>query len=125
MKKTVVLLIVILLNGFIHFVGGQNNKSSKNVWKYEVAQAPYGYEKGKLILTYDKDVLIGEVEDSSGYKIKMSEVSLVKDTLKGVVYIENERVRLKGNIKDSIIIGTVDTFMGVLKFKAIKEVSSK
>ncbi|MBF6597457.1 MAG: hypothetical protein ITF98_04440 [Fermentimonas sp.] len=125
MKKTAVLLIVILLNCFMHFVDAQNNKSSKNVWKYEVAQAPYGYEKGKLILTYDKDVLIGEVEDSSGYKIKMSEVSLVKDTLKGVVYIENERVRLKGNIKDSIIIGTVDTFMGVLKFKAIKEVSSK
>lgn len=125
MKKTAVLLIVILLNGFMHFVDAQNNKSSKNVWKYEVAQAPYGYEKGKLILTYDKDVLIGEVEDSSGYKIKMSEVSLVKDTLKGVVYIENERVRLKGNIKDSIIIGTVDTSMGVLKFKAIKEVSSK
>ena len=125
MKKTAVLLIVILLNCFMHFVDAQNNKSSKDVWKYEVAQAPYGYEKGKLILTYDKDVLIGEVEDSSGYKIKMSEVSLVKDTLKGVVYIENERVRLKGNIKDSIIIGTVDTFMGVLKFKAIKEVSSK
>ncbi len=125
MKKTAVLLIVILLNGFMHFIDAQNNISSKNVWKYEVAQAPYGYEKGKLILTYDKDVLIGEVEDSSGYKIKMSEVSLVKDTLKGVVYIENERVRLKGNIKDSIIIGTVDTSMGVLKFKAIKEVSSK
>ena len=125
MKKTAVLLIVILLNCFMNFVDAQNNKSSKNVWKYEVAQATYGYEKGKLILTYDKDVLIGEVEDSSGYKIKMSEVSLVKDTLKGVVYIENERVRSKGNIKDSIIIGTVDTFMGVLKFKAIKEVSSK
>ena len=125
MKKTVVLLIVILLNGFIHFVGAQNNKSSKNVWKYEVAQAPYGYKKGRLILTYDKDVLIGEVEVNSGYKIKMNKVSLVNDTLKGRVYIDNELVNLKGNVKDSIIIGTVDTSMGVLKFKAIKDVSSK
>ena len=78
-----------------------------------------------MILTKDKDVLIGVVEVNSGLKINMNKVSLVNDTLKGGVYIDNELVNLKGNVKDSIIIGTVDTSMGVLKFKAIKEVSSK
>lgn len=54
----------------------------------------------------------------------MRDVTLVNDTLKGGVYIENELVRLQGNVKDSIIVGTVDTSMGKMNFRAKKEASS-
>lgn len=124
MKKTVVLLIVMFLSVVTVLVIAQNKNSSKSVWNYEVPQAPYGYDKGKLIITDNNNSISGEVEISSGYKIKMNEVSLIKDTLKGVVYIDNELVRLKGNVKDTIIVGTADTSMGLLKFRAIKEVNS-
>lgn len=124
MKKIEALFIVMLFSGVMVFVVAQNNKSTKNVWKYEVSQAPYGYDKGRLILTTVNKVLTGEVEVSSGYRIKMSDVTLVNDTLRGGVYIDNELVNLKGNVKDSIIVGTVDTSMGLLNFKAKKEVSS-
>ena len=87
-------------------------------------QAPYGYDKGKIILTNDSNVLTGEVEINSGYIVKMRDVTLVNDTLKGGVYIENELVRLQGNVKDSIIVGTVDTSMGKMNFRAKKEASS-
>ena len=124
MKKSVVLLIVMFLSVVTVLVIAQNKNSSKSVWNYEVPQAPYGYDKGKLIITDNNNSISGEVEISSGYKIKMNEVSLIKDTLKGVVYIDNELVRLKGNVKDTIIVGTADTSMGLLKFRAIKEVNS-
>lgn len=124
MKKATTLLILVILSGVMVFVVAQNKKNSKNVWKYEVSQAPYGYEKGNLIVTNDSSGLKGEIEISSGYKIKMREVAIVKDTLRGSVFIENELVRLKGNMKDSIIVGTVDTSKGKLSFKAKKVASS-
>ena len=124
MKKATTLLILVILSGVMVFVVAQNKKNSKNVWKYEVSQALYGYEKGNLIVTNDSSGLKGEIEFSSGYKIKMREVAIVKDTLRGSVFIENELVRLKGNMKDSIIVGTVDTSMGKLSFKAKKVASS-
>ena len=124
MKKATTLLILVILSGVMVFVVAQNKKNSKNVWKYEVSQALYGYEKGNLIVTNDSSGLKGEIEISSGYKIKMREVAIVKDTLRGSVFIENELVRLKGNMKDSIIVGTVDTSMGKLSFKAKKVASS-
>lgn len=124
MKKTAALFIVMILSGVMVFVVAQNKKSTKNVWRYEVPQAPYGYDKGKIILTNDSNVLTGEVEINSGYIVKMRDVTLVNDTLKGGVYIENELVRLQGNVKDSIIVGTVDTSMGKMNFRAKKEASS-
>lgn len=124
MKKTAALFIVMILSGVMVFVVAQNKKSTKKVWRYEVPQAPYGYDKGKIILTNDSNVLTGEVEIKSGYIVKMRDVTLVNDTLKGGVYIENELVRLQGNVKDSIIVGTVDTSMGKMNFRAKKEASS-
>ncbi len=120
MKKTTALLIVMLISVVTVFVYAQNQKSTKSVWSYEVPEAPYGYEKGNLVLTRYGRVVTGEVEVNSGYKIKMKDVTLEKDTLKGEVYIENELVDLKAIVKDSIIVGTVNTSMGVMSFKAKK-----
>lgn len=120
MKKTVAFLVAVFLSGLMFFVIAQNNKSSKTVWNYEVPRAPYGYDKGSLILTKEDNTVSGEVEVRPNYKVKMRDVSLKNDTLKGAVYIDNEYVSLLGNVTDSVITGHVDTSMGRLNFTAKK-----
>lgn len=123
MKKTIVLMITLVLSGLMMLVIAQNSKPSQTVWKYEVPRAPYGLDKGKLILNNENNELTGIVEISPSQRVNMRNISIVNDTLRGSVYIDAEYVRLLGNVKDSVIVGTVDTSMGLLDFKAKKESS--
>ncbi len=114
------ILILMLLVGAMGITVAQNHKKATSEWKYEVPQAPYGYEKGTFSLTKDKDSVSGELQLNSGYKIKMEEVSLKNDTLKAGVYVDSEYVRVLARVKDNKMSGTVDTSMGVLEMKAEK-----
>lgn len=121
MKKTTALLFAVILSGLMIFAVAQSNKSERTVWKYEVPKAPYGYDKGTLILTKENNVITGVVQMGSGYNINLQNVSLVNDTIRGNAYIDSEYVALLGNVRDSVIVGTVDTSMGLMDFKAVRD----
>ena len=89
-------------------------------WKYSVPEAPYGYEKGIISLVEVDKKLSGELKFDSGYKVKLSSVSLKSDTLRLTAYVESEYVSAVSKVKGNEMEGKVDTSMGVMRLKAEK-----
>lgn len=54
-------------------------------WKYEVAGAPTGYDKGTLVFAEKDGKLAGEVKFADGYKIDLKDVSFESGVLKSGV----------------------------------------
>ena len=89
-------------------------------WKYSVPEAPYGYEKGIISLVEVDKKLSGELKFDSGYKVKLSSVSLKSDTLRLTAYVESEYVSAVSKVKGNEMEGKVDTSMGVMRLKPEK-----
>lgn len=122
MKKILVVLFLMVACGFAVQLNAQVKGAKKVVgdWKYEVAQAPYGYNKGTISIAEQKNVLSGEVKFDSGYSVKLQDVSLQNDTLKMGVYVESEFVNVITKLKGNKMEGTVDSSQGKMPIKADK-----
>lgn len=101
-------------------VCAQSNKSVVGEWKYSVPEAPYGYEKGVISLSEKEKVLSGDLIFDSGYKVKLSSVSLKADTLRLGVYIESEYISVVSKVKGNKMEGSVDSSQGKMTLKADK-----
>ena len=126
--KRIIHTIVILLSAASFFsLNAQNKKTISAVgkWKYEVTQAPYGYDKGLFEIKETKDSLTGEITFTSGQKAKLQKMTMRNDTLWANVYAGGENVKLETKVDKSTIIGSVDTSMGVMSLKADKIVEQK
>ncbi len=84
-------------------------------------EAPSGYEKGVIFLVEKDKALSGDLVLDSGYKVKLSNVSLKSDTLRLGAYVESEYVTVVSKVKGNKIEGKVDTSMGILGLKAEKK----
>lgn len=89
-------------------------------WKYEVKQAPYGYQKGVLEITEKKDTLTGFINFDSGQRVPFSKMTIRNDSIWADIYVENEFVELEGKMIDSQMNGSVSTSMGKMDFEADK-----
>ncbi len=125
MRRVSTILLLICLSGAIHMTEAQHSKIKKSEWRYEVSRAPQGYEKGMIILTDDNAQLKGEVQLSSGYTVKMDNITLKKDTLKATVFVESEYVQLQLKMNEQTMRGTANTSMGFLEVKAERVVKEK
>lgn len=103
----------------------QNKNKAIGKWKYEVSQAPYGYDTGIIEIKEQKNVLGGEVFFNSGYGVKLQKVTLQNDTLRTSTYVDSEYVDIVAHIKDKKMEGIVDTSMGKMKLKAEKVVNTQ
>jgi len=122
MKKALILTVLFALVISLNVVVAQNNK--KDVignWKYEVPSAPYGYEKGTLVISEKEGKLAGEVKFSDGYKIEMKTVAYESGVLKCGLYVDSNYVSISGKVEDEKITGTVNTPDGELKLSAEKQ----
>ena len=97
------------------------NKDVVGSWKYEVAGAPYGYEKGTLVFTEKEGKLVGEVNFADGYKIEMKEVKIEEGGIvKCGLYVDYEYISVKVKLEGTKMTGSVNTPDGELKLKADK-----
>ena len=122
MKRFVLFFNLMLVTSSL-FVGTAQNVSDQKLvgdWKYEVSQAPYGFEKGTIVFSNKEDVISGEVVFGSGYQVKLQELTFNKDTLMANAYVDGEYVSITAHIKKDIIEGKVNTSMGVMGLKAKK-----
>ena len=120
MRKLLVVFGLLFIIGAFFNVNAQSNKTVVGEWKYSVPEAPYGYEKGVISLVEKEKVLSGDLIFDSGYKVKLSSVSLKTDTLRLGVYIESEYISVVSKIKGNKLEGTVDSSQGKMTLKADK-----
>jgi predicted secreted protein len=100
---------------------GVANKDVVGNWKYEVAGAPYGYEKGTLVFAEKEGKLVGEVKFDDGYKIEMKEVKLEEGgVVKCGLYVDYEYISVSVKLEGTKMTGSVNTPDGELKLKAEK-----
>ncbi len=124
MRKIFIFFLFMLATGAYFNANAQSNKSLVGEWKYNVPQAPYGYDKGVISFTEKEKTLSGDVTFDSGYKVKTQNVSMKNDTLRVGVYVESEYVNVLTIVKGNKMEGTVDSSQGKMNFKAEKVASA-
>lgn len=125
MKKIIFTLVVLFSMTFVFSLTAQNKKNAVGVWKYEVAQAPYGYESGTLEVKKNKKVLSGEVKFKSGNSVKLHKMKMSNDTLRANVFVESESVDIVAKITNNKMEGFVNSSNGKMSLKAAKVVENK
>lgn len=121
MKNLVILAFLIAATILNVQASGTANKDVVGNWKYEVAGAPYGYEKGTLVFAEKEGKLVGEVKFADGYKIEMKEVKIEEgDVMICGLYIDYEYISVKIKLEGTQMTGSVNTPDGELRLKAEK-----
>lgn len=90
-------------------------------WKYEVPTAPYGYEKGTLVIEEKEGKLAGHVKFEDGYKIELKNLAYAESTLKCGLYVDYEYVSIKAKVEGNKMTGAVDTPEGQMKLTAERQ----
>lgn len=122
MKKLMILTFLFaVVIGSANAVVSQASKDVVGNWKYEVPTAPYGYEKGTLVITEKEGKLAGEVKFADGYKIDLKDVTYEEGVLKCGLYVDYEYVSVKAKIEGTKMTGTVNTPEGEMKITAEKQ----
>ena len=114
--------VVLFTTVCVFGVSAQDKNKPVGKWKYEVEQAPYGYNKGTLEIKKQKEALMGELNFSSGNGVKLQKLTMRNDTIWANAYVDSEYIEIVAKISNSKMEGLVDTSMGKMIFKADKVV---
>ena len=125
MKKMFYVAIVFFAISSVFGLNAQNKNVAVGKWKYEVAQAPYGYNKGVLEIKEVNEKLTGELSFISGEDLKLQKLTMRNDTIWANIYVESENVEIIAKINKSKMKGSVNTSMGVIGLEADKVVETK
>jgi len=106
--------------GTINASVSSGNDDVVGEWKYEVPTAPYGYEKGTLVIEEKESKLAGHVKFEDGYKIELKNLAYADGTLKCGLYVDYEYVSIKAKVDGKKMTGAVDTPEGEMKITAEK-----
>lgn len=121
MKKLLfVALFFIAVAGSLQAAISKGNKDVVGEWKYEVPTAPYGYEKGILVITEKEGKLAGEVKFADGYKIELKKLNYAENVFTFGLYIDYEYISVTANTEGKKMTGTAKTPDGDMKFTAEK-----
>jgi hypothetical protein len=121
MKKVLIFaFLVAIFAGNVNAAVGTANKDVVGEWKYEVPTAPYGYEKGVLVLAEKEGKLAGQIKFEDGYKIELKNVTFAEGVLKCGLYVDYEYVSIKAKIDGKKMTGAVATPEGDMKITASK-----
>ncbi|NOR76802.1 MAG: hypothetical protein GQ525_16790 [Draconibacterium sp.] len=121
MKKVVILtLMVAMFAGVVNATVSQGNKEIVGEWKYEAPSAPYGYEKGSLIISEKEGALAGVVKFEDGYKIELKKITYAEGVFKCGLYVDYEYVSIKTKVEGKNMKGAVTTPEGDMPITATK-----
>ena len=111
--------LAVLFTGTL--ASAQNKNDVVGVWNYEVPNAPYGYQKGKITISLDKEKnLKGEVEFQDGYKIKIKDIELKEGKVILGMNIDYEYIKTEVSVNGKTMEGFVNSPDGKLKLTAKK-----
>lgn len=121
MKKiTIYTLLAILFSFASNGAVLRNYNEVAGKWKYELPDAPEGYQNGIIDISVKNDTLIGQVLFSEENKTPIRDIVYRDNTLTCNVYVEYEYIKVKMVIKGNKMEGAVDTSDGIMKFTAAK-----
>lgn len=121
MKKVFLLVfLAAIFSGTLHASVSQGNEEITGEWKYESPHAPYGYEKGSIIVSEKEGKLAGEIKFADGYKLPLKDVSFKDGVLKCNLTIDYNDIAIKATIDGAKMKGTADSPEGALPFTAEK-----
>lgn len=89
-------------------------------WRYELPDAPGGYQKGIIDMTVKDDALVGEIHFSEENRVSLKDIVYEGNTLTCGVYVDYEYIKVKIVIKGNKMEGAVNTPEGVMVFNASK-----
>ena len=121
MKKLILFLFVLALAG--NMVNATENPANKDVvgeWKYEVPNAPYGYNTGNLVFEEKEGSLSGYAKLEGNNKIDLKEITYEDGVLKFGLYVDYDYVTLKITVKGEEMKGTVNSPGGEMPITAKK-----
>ncbi len=121
MKRFLTLaFLVVIFAGTVNAATAGNNKKIVGEWKYEAPAAPYGYEKGVLIIAEKEGKLTGQVKFEDGYKIDLKKITFADGVFKCGLYVDYEYISVKAKVEGKKMKGAVSTPDGELPISASK-----
>ncbi|MFP4622374.1 MAG: hypothetical protein ACLFM7_13765 [Bacteroidales bacterium] len=109
--KTLNLLITALLFIIVPIstIASNPEKDLPGEWKFDVRQAPYEYQKGKMIIEQSDEQLKGKVVFERAQDVTIREIDTGKEKISITLYIQGEKVQLTGNIEGKKFVGYAKT----------------
>ena len=95
---------------FISFSALSSNPEKDLIgeWKFDVTEAPYEYQEGKLVIERSEDEIKGTVIFERAGNVEISKIESGEEKITLTLYIEGTRVEVVGTIEG-------DTFSGFSK----------
>ena len=121
MKKLMFFVFVLFVATItVNASNSSNNKEVIGEWKYEVPNAPYGYNAGNLVFEEKEGNLTGHVKLEDGYKIDLKDITYEDEVLKFGLYVDYDYVTLKITIEGEEMKGIVNSPEGEIPITAKK-----
>lgn len=119
MKKLLtVLMLALLANTAFQVTAAPANEDIKGEWKFESPHAPYGYDKGSIVILEKEGVLTGEIKFADGSKVELKDVKFEEKVLKFGINVDYNYIPIKAAIEGNKMKGTASTPDGDLPFEA-------
>lgn len=121
MKKILILMTLALLaTSVFNVTATPANKSVLGEWKFESPHAPYGYDKGSIVISEKEGSLAGEIKFTDGTKVELKDVQFEENVLKFNISVEYNNIPIKATVEGNKMKGTASTPEGNMPFEAIK-----
>jgi hypothetical protein len=121
MKKLLtIMLLAIFATTVFQATAASANERFLGEWKFESPHAPYGYEKGSIIIFEKEDVLTGEIKFADGTKVELKDIKIEENVLKFGITVDYYAIPIKATIEGNKMKGTASTPEGDLPFEATK-----
>ena len=117
--KKLNLLITALLFIVVSITATASNPDKDLIgeWKFDVTQAPYEFQKGKMVIEQSEDQLKGKIIFERAQDVTISKIE-TGDKITITLYIQGERVQVVGNIEENKFVGYAETSTDKLDFSA-------
>jgi hypothetical protein len=111
-------MLILLLAAATANVSAQKKADPRGTWSFYAEAAPYGYNSGDIVIgkdgrDYTARIIFGESHEINGQAVVME-----KDQLSFQVWIEGERISIKGTVTKEDIQGTATYTEGTISFTA-------
>ena len=114
------MVFVLCLAGATNSAYAFGKADVKGIWDYKVPAAPYEYSTGKLIFDETEGKPTVTVKFTNGSEIKAQDVLVEDGSFSFGVQVENEYVKVSGNLANDQISGKVDSSQGTMDLTAEK-----
>jgi hypothetical protein len=119
-KQLLLVLTGIFFSFQIYAMAPATKKDFMGEWKFNIQNAPYGYQQGTIFIGENNNTLTGEVRFSDGNKIKMENMVIANGTLQFRIFADSEYVNAKLSVEGNKLKGAAITSEGEIRFEATK-----